>query len=58
MEWIINREKVDAGFSSKIILSDKAYIHPLFIGNSIEILSLEIQTFNFSEIENSVYRKL
>ena len=27
MEWIINREKVDAGFSSKIILNDEAHFH-------------------------------
>ena len=27
MEWIINHEKVDAGFSSKIILSDEAHFH-------------------------------
>ena len=27
VEWIINREKVDAGFSSKIIPSDEAHFH-------------------------------
>ena len=27
MEWIINREKVDAAFSSEIILSDEARFH-------------------------------
>ena len=27
MEWIINHEKVDAGFSSKIILNDEAHFH-------------------------------
>ena len=27
VEWIINHEKVDAGFSSKIILSDEARFH-------------------------------
>ena len=27
MEWIINHEKVDTGFFSKIILSDEAHFH-------------------------------
>ena len=27
MEWIINHQKVDAGFSNKIILSDEAYFY-------------------------------
>ena len=27
MEWIINHEKVDAGFSSKIILSDEEHFY-------------------------------
>ena len=27
VEWIINHQKVDAGFSSKIILSNEAHFH-------------------------------
>ena len=27
VEWIINHQKVNAGFSSKIILSDEAHFH-------------------------------